>query len=83
MQSSVAHVTISNKGIIQSCNDKVLTVFGYKPSELIGKKVNVLMPEPHRSLHDNYLEKYSKTGFMNVMGRHRNFTGVTKVHHIR
>ncbi len=37
-------------------------MFGYTAKELIGQKVNVLMPDPYASEHDGYLERYESGG---------------------
>lgn len=71
-------VTIDAFGTIQIASDSVERVFGYKPEELIGRNVNILMPEPHRSAHDGYLEKYRRTGTTNILGRTREFEVVRR-----
>lgn len=45
-------LVINNKGIIQSCNEATMKVFGYQQEEMVGYNVSMLMPEPHRSSHD-------------------------------
>lgn len=54
-------------GTIQSVNPAVKTQFGYGSSELLGKNVKVLMPEPYQSEHDGYLQAYQKTGNRNIL----------------
>ena len=46
--------TIQSKkdGTIIWTNKAVFDMFGYLPSDLIGRNVSLLMPEPHRTLHD-------------------------------
>lgn len=65
-------IVIDNEGIIQRVNHRVLELFGYKNEELIGKNINILIPEPYHYLHDgyirNYVEKENK-----VMDTERNF----------
>ncbi len=55
-----------------------MRVLGWNPSELVGKNINVLMPQPHRSAHDGYLAEYLRTGVTNIMGRPREFQAVRK-----
>lgn len=55
-----AVIVIDKEGIIQRINHQALKLFGYRHEELIGKNVNVLIPEPHRSLHNGYLSEYIK-----------------------
>ncbi|MFN7020164.1 MAG: two-component system sensor histidine kinase NtrB [Phycisphaerales bacterium] len=71
-------VTIDARGIIQSASDSAERVLGWKPAELVGRNVSVLMPEPHRSSHDGYLERYQRTGQTNIMNRPRRFEAVRK-----
>ncbi len=66
-------ITIDSRGAIVSVSKSIERVFGYKPDELIGRNVNVLMPEPHRSAHDGYLARYRRTGLTGILGRTRAF----------
>jgi PAS domain S-box-containing protein len=69
-----ALVTIDSRGMIQDVSDSVETMFGYAPEELLGQNVSILMPEPHRSQHDTYLENYRRTGQTWILNRTRAFT---------
>lgn len=60
--------TIDERGIIEFANPAALSAFGYTQEELIGQNVKLLMPEPHRSQHDNILERYLRTGERSVIG---------------
>ncbi|MHC4993364.1 MAG: PAS domain-containing protein, partial [Planctomycetota bacterium] len=71
-------VTVDAFGTIQAASDSVQRVFGWTPEELIGCSVNVLMPEPHRSRHDQYLADFRRTGKTTIMGRTREFEAVRK-----
>ncbi|MBK7877739.1 MAG: PAS domain S-box protein [Planctomycetes bacterium] len=71
-------VSIDAKGTILAANNAVERVFGYVPSELVGSNVKRLMPEPHRSLHDDYLARYRATGKTWILGRTRDFEVVRK-----
>ncbi|MBV1910671.1 MAG: response regulator [Kangiellaceae bacterium] len=55
-------LSITNKGIILTCNSQTQQMFGFSELELIGQNINILMPEPHLSLHDGYLKKHLETG---------------------
>lgn len=53
-------VHIDSKGKMLLVNDAILSMFGYEDVEdLVGRNVSVLMPEPHQSAHDDYLENIS------------------------
>ncbi len=66
-------VTIDAYGVIQAASDSVERVLGWKPQELVGQDVSVLMPEPHRSQHGQYLERFRETGASTILGRTREF----------
>ena len=66
--SSDAIITIDERGIIETFAGSAERIFGYAASEVIGKSVNMLMPEPHASKHDGYLTSYLRTGVTHVIG---------------
>ena len=61
-------ITIDDVGVMQSCNPAVENMFGYAESEMIGRNVSMLMPEPYRSEHDGYLSHYVKGGAPRILG---------------
>ncbi|WP_239288760.1 PAS domain S-box protein, partial [Candidatus Nitrotoga sp. 1052] len=71
-------ITIDEKGIIRSANPVVEKIFGYTRDEVIGQNVSMLMPEPHRSSHDGYIERYSRTGQAHIIGIGREVEGLHK-----
>lgn len=70
-----AIVTIDNRGKILHANRSVEKLFGYKPNELINQNVSVLMPEPDRSRHDNYIHQYNERGKRKIIGIGRQVLG--------
>jgi two-component system sensor kinase FixL len=52
--------------------------FGYSSKEAIGQNVSTLMPEPDRTHHDSYLERYRVTGDRRIIGIGRIVTGKRK-----
>lgn len=66
-------VAIDDHGEIVLASASVERVFGWRPNELIGQNVRVLMPEPHRSAHDGYLAHYRATSQTGILGRTRAF----------
>ncbi|TQF70806.1 PAS domain S-box protein [Pseudoalteromonas luteoviolacea] len=71
-------IVIDTQGVIQEFSPSASEVFGYKKSEVLGKNLKILMPEPTRSEHDGYLEKYKKTGIRSVVGNKREVTALRK-----
>ncbi|WP_439880105.1 PAS domain S-box protein [Pontibacter sp. MBLB2868] len=71
-------ITIDSKGIIETVNPAAASIFGYAPEEIIGRNVKMLMPEPDRSQHDQYIENYHRTGVGQIIGKGREVLGKKK-----
>eukprot|EP00761_Pharyngomonas_kirbyi_P001791 gb/GECH01001795.1/.p1 GENE.gb/GECH01001795.1/~~gb/GECH01001795.1/.p1 ORF type:complete len:700 (+),score=208.89 gb/GECH01001795.1/:1-2100(+) len=65
-------------GIISYVNKATAKLFQYPRSELIGQHISVLMPESIGKHHDEYIERYLRTGNKNVIGTSRKVDGVRK-----
>lgn len=79
LQSAVgAIITIDTKGSIQTVNPATVRLFGYSESEMIGRNVKMLMPEPHRERHDGYLAHHMATGERKIIGIGRDVEGQRK-----
>ncbi|MBW7899870.1 MAG: diguanylate cyclase [Rhodocyclaceae bacterium] len=61
-------ITIDRHGTMLSVNPSVTRLFGWAPEELIGQDVKMLMPEPNRSMHGQYLKNYLDGGPAKVIG---------------
>lgn len=61
-------IMIGEDGIIRSANPSVERMFGYTSDEVIGRNISVLMPSPHREHHDEYINRYLKTGERRMIG---------------
>lgn len=61
-------ITINESGEIQGFNPAAEQIFGYSQQDVLGKNVNMLMPEPDRSRHDGYISRYLSTGQGKIVG---------------
>eukprot|EP00899_Mesostigma_viride_P010527 jgi/Mesvir1/19476/Mv10497-RA.1 len=71
-------ITIDETGIILSASYLCSEMFGFSAEELIGNNVNMLMPEPYKSVHDQYLSRYINTGIPHIIGTSRMVEGQHK-----
>ncbi|SDA29012.1 two-component system, LuxR family, sensor kinase FixL [Methylobacterium sp. UNC378MF] len=70
-----AMVVIDEAGIIHSFSAAAMRLFGYTADDVIGRNVKLLMPEPMRSGHDGYLDRYRRTRERRIIGIGRMVTG--------
>jgi PAS domain S-box-containing protein len=63
-----AIVVIDERGLIQSVNPALERIFGYAPSEVVGKNVSILMPERDAAIHDKFIGAYLRTGKAKIIG---------------
>ena len=73
-----AMVVIDERGIIQSFSATAGRLFGYDAAEVVGKNVKMLMPPPYRDSHDDYLDRYLRTGERQIIGIGRVVVGERK-----
>jgi PAS domain S-box-containing protein len=73
-----AMIVIDARGSVTSFSAAAAQLFGYRPEEVIGQNVKMLMPEPYRSEHDGYIGRYLSTGEARIIGYGRVVKGLTK-----
>jgi len=71
-----AIIVIDEKGIIRAANPATEQVFGVLGVTIIGRNIRVLMPEPDRSGHQGYIERYLETGERRILGTGREVEGL-------
>ena len=64
-------ITIDENCVIEVFNPAAEHILGYTCSEVIGKNVKLLMPEPHSSRHDRYMIEYKVSGRSDMVGKLR------------
>lgn len=71
-------IAIDEAGTILELNPAAERIFGYAPQELLGQDVKLLMPQPYRDEHDEYVRRYLQTGERRIIGIGREVYGRRK-----
>lgn len=73
-----AVLVIDGEGRVLDFNPAAERIFGYTAEEVVGQNVRMLMPEPDRGQHDQYLKNYFQTGQPQIIGKGREVVGMRK-----
>ena len=73
-----AVVLADQRGDILSFNKAATIIFGYEESEILGKNVRILMPQPDSKQHDSYLKNYLGGGEPQIIGKGRDVIALRK-----
>jgi len=71
-------ISINQWGEIKSVNPAAERIFGYQSAELIDSNIKVLMPQPFRGKHDEYISSYNASGEAKIIGIGREVVGLRK-----
>lgn len=66
-----AVVVVDRFGVIQIANPAVRRIFGYEESELIGQRLEILIPAKYRESHQSFIEIYLATGVSEIIQKGR------------
>lgn len=73
-----AIIVIDARGRVETFNVGAEKMFGYSSDEVIGRNVSLLVPSPHKALHDGYIQRYLASGEPHVLGVAREFEAQRK-----
>ena len=71
-------IVTGSTGLVKAYNPACERLFGYPAADVIGQNVKMLMPEPYRDEHDQYIAEYHATGKKKVIGYGREVVGLHK-----
>lgn len=63
-----AMIIIDTSGVITYFSAAAEQMFGYGSEEVLGQNIRLLMPEPDREHHDDYMRRYLETGQARIIG---------------
>jgi len=69
-------IIIDDRGLIEVFNPAASRLFGVSEAEIIGQPLTSLMPEPYRSRHDDFVDRYLATGERHIIGIGRELTAL-------
>jgi len=69
---------VSNDGAIHLVNRRMEEMFGYSREELLGKRLDMLVPDRYRSRHSGHRARYFEEPKVRAMGAGRDLTGRRK-----
>jgi two-component system sensor kinase FixL len=73
-----AMIVINEQGVVQSYGASAERMFQWRPNEIVGRNISILMPPPFRDQHDAYVQRYIETGEKRIIGIGRIVVGQRK-----
>ena len=72
MQTAVdAIITLNAKGEIVDSNCAIANILGWRPEQLLGQNIYILLPAPYNDEYRQYIVDYLRTGETKVSGQER------------
>lgn len=71
-------ITVDENKKILSFNHAAERIFGYSENEIIGKNINILMPEPYSSQYERHINGQINTEGQKTIGKRQELTGLRK-----
>ncbi|MFP4365266.1 MAG: diguanylate cyclase [Spirochaetia bacterium] len=75
---SEALIAVDKDGVISAVNNAAEQMFIYKEEEMIGKKIEMLVPEAKREIHEEHRNRYMRNPKTRKMGRGMYLSGIKK-----
>jgi PAS domain S-box-containing protein len=76
--ATVAILVIDEESTIEFANPAAERIFGYTTPEMLGRSLDMLMPEDRRPLHDAGIRRYLETGRRHITWEGVELPGLTK-----
>ncbi|MDJ0796070.1 MAG: PAS domain S-box protein [Calothrix sp. MO_167.B12] len=76
--SELPVIVANNQGIIISINSHFETVFGWKPEDLVGQMLTVILPPYIRDSHNLGFSRFTATGVATVLNHPLQLKALTK-----
>lgn len=71
-------ITIDENGITQLANAALYDLLGFTEADIIGKNIKMIMPHGHRDKHNTYIKAYIDSGRANIIGKPRTVHAMSK-----
>ena len=68
-QATESIIIVNSKGTIEFSNKSATELFGYPMHELLGKSVDILIPEELKNIHENHRTGYFQSPVSRPMGQ--------------
>ncbi len=65
-------------GIVKMWNQSAEKIFGYSKAEIIGKPIDIIVPDEYKKQHQEGLKRFINTGISRIIGKTVEVSGITK-----